>query len=300
MHILKSNFNLLTIFGCWRPDSWSSLHKRLVYYTYTSIIFLLVHTFMLSQLVDVILTLSNAEDISDNFFTLIALCSACCKLFVLLINRKSIIMLVDILMDKPCRPSESTEMKILYKFDKSIQINTWRFVHLAMVTVSIVILSSLFINFRNSKLMYKAWLPFDYSSAILFYVTYIHQMMGMIAAIFLSIGCDTLICGLLVHICCQIEILTYRLRKIMSYSNMLRDCVYQHYHIFRFAVIVNAKFSLTITLQFVMSTVILCFSLYHLSRTTSKAKYLETTLYICCFLTQLFIYCWYGNEVKVK
>jgi hypothetical protein len=99
--------------------------------------------------------------------------------------------------------------------------------------VSSVTLASLVINFRNRKLMYKAWLPFDYSSAILFYITYTHQMMGMVAAIFLSIGCDTLICGLLVHICCQIEILTYRLRKIMSYSSVLRDCVYQHYHIFR-------------------------------------------------------------------
>ncbi|XP_039309027.1 odorant receptor Or1 [Solenopsis invicta] len=171
---------------------------------------------------------------------------------------------------------------------------------MGIVTVLCVALSSLIINFRNRKLTFKAWLPFDYSSEILFYITFTHQLISIVAAVFVNVGCDTLICGLLVHICCQIEILTYRLRKIMSYSNILRDCIYQHYHIFRFAVIVNAKFKLTITIQFVMSTVILCFSLYHLSRTTSKAKYLETTLYICCFLTQLFIYCWYGNEVKVK
>ncbi|XP_011050403.1 PREDICTED: uncharacterized protein LOC105143649 [Acromyrmex echinatior] len=69
MHILKLNFKLLTIFGCWRPDSWSSLHKR----------------------------------------------------FILLMNRKNIIMLIGILMKKPCRPSRLTEIEILYKFDKSIQ-----------------------------------------------------------------------------------------------------------------------------------------------------------------------------------
>ncbi|XP_039309010.1 odorant receptor 46a isoform X2 [Solenopsis invicta] len=300
MHILKLTFNLLTIFGCWRPNSWSSLHKRLVYYVYTSIIFLLLNTFMISQLIDVILTLSNAEDISDNFFALIAMCITCCKVLILLINRKNITMLIDILMEKPCRPSKSTEMKILYKFDKSIQINTWRFVHLGIITVSSVILSSLLINFRNRKLTYKAWLPFDYSSAILFYITFTHQMTSLVAAMFINIGCDTLICGLLVHICCQIEILTYRLRKIMSYSNIIRDCVYQHYYIFRFAVIVNAKFRLTLTVQFVMSMMMICFSLYHLSKTTSKAKHLEIILYICCMLTELFFYCWYGNEVKLK
>ncbi|XP_036140057.1 odorant receptor 4 isoform X2 [Monomorium pharaonis] len=117
---------------------------------------------------------------------------------------------------------------------------------------------------------------------------------------FVNIGCDTLICGLLVHICCQLEILTYRLRKMILYSNVIRDCVYQHYYIFRFAVIVNAKFKWTIAIQFIMSTMMICFSLYHLSKTTSKFKYIETTLYMSCMLTQIFLYCWYGNEVRVK
>jgi len=57
--------------------------------------------------------------------------------------------------------------------------------------------------------------------------------MSSVAGGFLNIGCDTLICGLLVHICCQIEILAYRLRNITSYPNVLRDCIHQHYYIFR-------------------------------------------------------------------
>ncbi|XP_012060056.1 PREDICTED: odorant receptor 49b-like [Atta cephalotes] len=118
MHILKLNFKLLTIFGGWRPDSWSSLHKRVAYDMYT-------------------------------------------KLFILLMNRKNIIMLIGILMKEPCRPSRSTEIEILYKFDKSIH-------------------------------------------------------------------------------------------------------------------------------------------LYQISKTTTKAKYIEMTLYISSMLTQIFFYCWYGNEVKIK
>ncbi|XP_011050404.1 PREDICTED: odorant receptor 46a, isoform A-like [Acromyrmex echinatior] len=129
---------------------------------------------------------------------------------------------------------------------------------------------------------------------------YAHQLICLIAGGFLNIGCDTLICGLLVHICCQIEILTYRLKNIVSYSNVLRDCVYQHYHIFRLAFIVNAKFRLTIAIQFVTSTLVVCFSLYQLSTATTKAKYIEMILYISCMLTEIFFYCWYGNELKIK
>ncbi|XP_018374284.1 PREDICTED: odorant receptor 4-like [Trachymyrmex cornetzi] len=209
-------------------------------------------------------------------------------------------MLIGILMKEPCRPSRLTELEILYKFDKSIQINTRRFICLGTVTCLCVVLTSLSVNFRIKKLTYRAWLPFDYSSTLLFYLMYAHQLICLIAGGFLNIGCDTLICGLLVHICCQIEILIYRLKNIVSYSNVLRDCVHQHYHIFRLAFIVNAKFRLTIAIQFITSTLVVCFSLYQLSTATTKAKYIEMILYISCMLTEIFFYCWYGNELKIK
>ncbi|XP_011882829.1 PREDICTED: odorant receptor Or1-like [Vollenhovia emeryi] len=300
MRILTFTFKLLTICGCWRPDSWSSLHKRVAYNMYTSIIVLLLNSFLLSQLMDVILTVNNADDFSDNFFVLIAMFISCCKLFILLMNRKNIIMLINMLMDKPCRPSRSTEMNIFDKFDKSMHINTWRYVYLGTVTQSCIVLSSLSISFKNRKLTFRAWLPFDYSSTLLFSLMYTHQMISLVTAAFLNIGCDTLICGLLVHICCQIEILLYRLRKVVSYSDVLRDCIRQHYHIIRLAFIVNAKFRLTITIQFIMSTLVVCFSLYQISKIATKAKYIEMTLYISCMLTQIFLYCWYGNELKLK
>jgi len=123
--------------------------------------------------------------------------------------------------------------------------------------MSCIILSSLSMNLKNRKLTYRAWLPFDYSSTILFYLMYIHQLISLAIAAFINVGCDTLICGLLVHICCQIEILTCRLKKIISYSNVLRGCVYQHYHIIR----LSYNF-----INFINSYVILvAFKLYFLS-----------------------------------
>ncbi|CAL1676384.1 unnamed protein product [Lasius platythorax] len=209
-------------------------------------------------------------------------------------------MLINILMKKPCRPLASKEMKILYKFDNSIQTNTRRFSCLAMITILCIVLTSISANFKKRKLTYRAWMPFDYSSTILFFLIYVHQLISLIAAGFLNIACDTLICGLLVHICCQLEILAYRLRKIMFYSDILRDCIHQHYRIFRLAFLINVKFRLTMTIQFTMSMFVVCFTLYQLSNTTAKAKYIEMILYMTCMLTQIFFYCWYGNEVKLK
>ncbi|CAL1676385.1 unnamed protein product [Lasius platythorax] len=300
MRILKFTFKLLAIFGCWRPESWTSLYKRILYYVYSSIMIISLYTFMLSQLMDIILIVDNADDFSDNVFVFVPMLLSCSKMFILLKNRKSIIMLINILMKKPCRPLTSEEMEIFHKFDNSIQINTRRYTCLGTITSLCILLTSLSTSFKKRKLTYRAWLPFDYSSTTLFFLLYIHQLISLLAAGFLNVACDTLICGLLVHICCQIEILTYRLRKIIFHSDILRDCIYQHYHIFRFAFLINVKFRLTMTIQLIMSMFIVCFTLYQLSKTTAKAKYIEMIMFMTCMLTQIFFYCWYGNEVKLK
>jgi len=62
----------------------------------------------------------------------------------------------------------------------------------------------------------------------------------------------------------------------------------------------NAKFRLTITIQFIISTLVICFSLYQISKITTKTKYIEMISYIFVMLAQIFFYCWYGNEVKIK
>jgi len=50
-----------------------------------------------------------------------------------------------------------------------------------------------------------------------------------------------------------------------------------------------------------VSTLVVCFNLYQLTRSTiTNAKYVQLALYMCSMLTQIFFYCWYGNEVKLK
>jgi len=61
---------------------------------------------------------------------------------------------------------------------------------------------------------------------------------------------------------------------------------------------VNKKFRLTITLQFIVSTLVVCAILYQITKT--NAKIIQLVLYMSCMLTQIFLYCWYGNEVRLK
>ncbi|XP_039309001.1 uncharacterized protein LOC105198468 isoform X2 [Solenopsis invicta] len=251
MLILALTFKIMAICGCARLDSWPTSYKRLVYHVYTIFVMLLIHTFMLSQLVDLIMIVDNSDDFTDNFYVLLAMIVSCCKMFALLVNRSNIKMLIEILTSKPFKPVEPDELKIRQKFEKLIQSNTLHYTILVETTCLSVAVTSLLTEYRKGNLTFRGWLPFDYTSPQLFPLVYAHQLISFTMGSVHHVACDSLICGFLVHICCQIEILEYRLRKSARNPNILRECVLHHNHIFKFASIVNEKFRLTIFIQFV-------------------------------------------------
>lgn len=121
MSVLTFTFKVLTICGCWPPNSWTSRYKCIMYDVYTIFIVLLINTFTLSQLMDLILNVDNADDFTENFYVTLAMLVSCCKMFSLLRNRGNITVLIDILMKKPYRPIEPDEIEIRQKFDKLVQ-----------------------------------------------------------------------------------------------------------------------------------------------------------------------------------
>lgn len=111
---------------------------------------------------------------------------------------------------------------------------------LVELTCAATAVASLLTDYRKKKLTFRAWLPFNYySSTTLFHCTYFHQLISLTVGSVLHVACDGLICGLLLHICCQIEILSYRLKKIARNPKILRDCVNQHNLISKFVFIIN-------------------------------------------------------------
>ncbi|XP_011705961.1 PREDICTED: odorant receptor 94b-like [Wasmannia auropunctata] len=45
---------------------------------------------------------------------------------------------------------------------------------------------------------------------------------------------------------------------------------------------------------------VVCSNLYRLAKTTLSAQYIPLMSYTICMCMQILIYCWYGNEVKLK
>ncbi|EFN60771.1 Odorant receptor Or2, partial [Camponotus floridanus] len=70
----------------------------------------------------------------------------------------------------------------------------------------------------------------------------------------------------------------------------------------RFAHMVNATFTTMMFIQFSIISLVLCMSVYKLSTITSlfTLNFAHKFSYLCSMLVQIFLYCWFGNEVILK
>ncbi|XP_029665545.1 putative odorant receptor 85d [Formica exsecta] len=300
MRVMQVPLKILMVAGCWPPVSWSSLCKQIAYNTYTILVSLLLLTFMVPQFVDVIIHIKNPDDFTDTLYLMLAMVMACAKMLSLLINRKNIEILTNALMEKPFRPLESDEIEIRQKFDNIIQTNTILYAIMIETTCTCMNISSFFTDFRRGNLAYREWIPYEYSSGIMFYIIYFRQLISLTAASVVNVACDCLICGLLLHIYCQIEILQCRLKKCLRGRGNLGECVHEHNHIYKFAYMVNEKFRVIIAVQFTVSMLVVCSNLYKMAKITLSAEYIPLMLYTFCMALQILIYCWYGNKVRLK
>ena len=107
-----------------------------------------------------------------------------------------------------------------------------RYLIIVLMAIVSVVLMSVFTVLAERNLTYKALMPFDYSPPAIYFLVYIHQLIGMATSGIVNVACESVICGLLLYICCQFEILEYRLTKIKHNQNILHDCIRHHNHIF--------------------------------------------------------------------
>ncbi|KAL0116254.1 hypothetical protein PUN28_011233 [Cardiocondyla obscurior] len=300
MPVMKLTLTVLAVAGCWRPPSWTSL-LRYMYNIYSSSIILILYTFAMTQIMEMILNADDIDASGDALFNTVISLLACYKAIILRINHGNIILLIDNLVQEPFRPMDLSEIMIREKFDKRITNNTLGFLILVFITAFYMIVLSIFTDLKNGDLLHKAWLPFDRSISALFYLAYVHQLLTLICIGLVHPTCDNLICGLLLHICCQIEILEYRLSNIANHRGNLRDCVRHHIRIFEYAYMLNDNFAKIVPSEFAMITVIMCFNLVNMAlKSSDSISYVQNVMAVACTLAPIFYYCWFGNEVKLK
>ncbi|KOX69311.1 Odorant receptor Or1 [Melipona quadrifasciata] len=148
-------------------------------------------------------------------------------------------------------------------------------------------------------------MPYDLSSTELYTISLVYQTIGLFVCANASVANETLIAGLMIQVGAQFEIFCHRVKNLSSLvtatrSNslsdeefkircrrILGDMVKHHLEIYEFADTVNSVFQYMIFLQFSISSVVLCLSIYKLSNIDPfSMNFVWSGSYLCCMLMQ--------------
>ncbi|XP_025989687.2 odorant receptor Or2 [Solenopsis invicta] len=322
MQMFSLNFSMYTVGGVWRPIEWSSNIAKLLYNVFTFIVVGLLYFLMITQFLDIILVVDNIDDFATNTLMFLTIVAVTCKATIVVVRRNAIITLVQVLLTPPCKPQNEDEMAIQKKFDKFIKSCSIKYSLLATCSVSGVTVRSV-LNAMQGYLPYRVWLPYDFNTSPMFWITSIQQIVTVVFVTIINVGTETLVFGLFLQTCAQFEIFENRLRKLvidktskimtnkvecLKHSSLssnkkkaiISKYVHHHLEIYKYAKTVNVIFNQVLFVQFFGSILVLCTSVYYLSAHSSLSETATLIIYTICMFVQIYVYCWSGNEVILK
>lgn len=119
--MLQYTFLLLKYCGLWQPINWHPGWKTSLYTVYTYSIIFIIYTNTLTELIDLVTSTSDIEEVASNSFMLLSMIGVCGKAVTVVIRRRLIVDLKTLLERDPCRPRNNAEVQIQNKFDHLVK-----------------------------------------------------------------------------------------------------------------------------------------------------------------------------------
>ncbi|XP_039302413.1 uncharacterized protein LOC105199467 isoform X4 [Solenopsis invicta] len=258
MQILALNFLFYTIGGVWRPIKWSSKCSICSYSVLNFFSLYLLTFFVLTQLIDTIFIVDNIDDFTTNLSLLLSAIAVYCKAVTATARRSEFISLIKMLQEKPCKACNEEEINIQMKYDRLIRSYTMSYSILASFSLTGITIGEVLIALQG-ELPIRAWIPYDYTSTFLFWLTSLKLIVAMALSTFVNVATETVILGFCLQICAQFDILICRLRKVIesdekqenelnsatNKTSRLSENIHYHLYIIRFAKMVNKSIGLS-------------------------------------------------------
>ncbi|XP_043285399.1 odorant receptor 2a-like [Venturia canescens] len=317
MEILIHPLRILQCLGLWRPEHWKSSWKAKLYNLYTCFVVFFITSITVSELIALFLSTDDIEVFANTSFIALTMIGICGKTFNVIIKRKELLGVIETLREAPCHPRTDEEFSIHEYFNHVTKLNTLGYGALTGFGASSVLVRS-FQNIAKHEVTYDAWVPYDDKSPLGSCLLNLHQIFAHTMGAGINVAFDTLVPGVMLLTCGQLNILKLRFQKIpeqisspqardkenpdsgvnSTETEMLADCVEHHLLIFKLAKTLNNIFNSMIFVQYSLSTIVLCVSvleLTHMQPTSVEGA--GVLMYLACMLLQIFIYCLYGDQV---
>ncbi|XP_076389261.1 odorant receptor 4-like isoform X2 [Megachile rotundata] len=301
METLRWTRIMLSVSGsCLQPNAYTPLQK-FFYNIYSNMGKIIIYSFFILQVLDIFFNVQNQDEFTENFTLTSMALNVLLKRHMLSTRRTNILSLIKRLDKSHFLPVTKEEMKIRSKFENIIECATKMYATgLAFFAFSVPFIS-IVIDFKSRKLYARMWVPYNYSSASLYLLTSSYEVVASIYGVSISIACECLYTGLILHVCCQFEILEHRFKTLNGKdTRVVNQCASHHNLIYKFADVINNEFKTVMSFQFFNSTAMICLSIYQLTYAKNSTAFMEIMMYLVCVFLQILFYCLCGNMVKMK
>ncbi|XP_015838099.1 odorant receptor Or1 isoform X1 [Tribolium castaneum] len=301
---IRPNIAFLHYLGIW-PEG--EEYYKLNFYTLKTILYIiiLVISTIVFQVINIFFTLDDLTSLTANIYVLLTEILYFIKLCFLVKNMPALKLLMKTLDHKLFQP-KANQIVIIQPL-----LNFWKLIFLAFViTCSFTVLFWAIFPILDSseeekRLPLLAWYPYDTKISPNYELTYLHQVASYIYICYSHLNIDTFITALNTYIQCQFDILCDNLKNIKSdtknVDTKLAKCIKHHLLILMFANTSNEFFSWIIFFQFTSSAAITGMTLFQLTVVKPfTTEFYNFMAYVTAEVVQIFMYCWFGNEVQVK
>ncbi|KAJ3663640.1 hypothetical protein Zmor_007881 [Zophobas morio] len=302
---IKINIILLKLMGLWPKGD--DIYQPGPYMLYSRIIvFLCVACHILPQAANIYFVRNDLTSVVGIVYVIMIEMMAAIKVYFIIQKMKTLKDHVIVLKSDWFQPKNSTQtliigrnvafMKLIFKMFFAVCFSGNAFY---------MIYPLLDDSVEGKRLPLVAWYPYDVNVWPFYQITYVHQVLSTCYLSMVHLNIDILIAAFNVYAGCQFQMLCDDLRNFVSLerdvNKNLVACIVQHKRILTFVEGCNQFFSWIIFWHLILSGVCIGITMFQLTLVVPfSSEFYSLLTYGVAITIQIFMYCWFGNEVEVK
>ncbi|XP_073952887.1 odorant receptor 94b-like [Choristoneura fumiferana] len=290
--------------------------KRKLHNIYMCFSFFFIMLYTIQQIVNVYQVRGDVDKIMDSMFLLLTFCDSICKQIVFLIYPHNIQELFEIMKGPYFNQGLEEHRPLLLKTVYQAQLLLKIFNKLCLLTCILWVLFPIISHFKQETVEFTIWLPFDANTNPQFYVAIFYVWLQTTWLGYNNSTMDIFIVYLFAQTKTQLSILRIDLENLVSRCKVEAVCsstfndllekrlkgVIHHYNeIIKFSTLNERIFNGPILFQFLISGWIICTTAYRtINMSPASGEFLSMILYMICIFSELFLFCFFGNEVAYE
>ncbi|RZC40827.1 7tm 6 domain containing protein, partial [Asbolus verrucosus] len=299
---------MLKILGLWPPEDETYGCSFYTAYEVFNILFFQIGVIFF-QTANLFLNLNNLGVVTKIIFALIMEMLAPLKSYSVIKNMGTLKQLMTTINSDLFQPKNSRQRSLIQPNLKAWKNTVGTFWFFSIGWLFSTMLYPVFDDTVEYSLPFLAWYPYNIKISPQYELTYLHQFAAVSVITFTNITIDSLIAALNMYIGAQFDILCDDLRHFYDstenssedVSDKLKKCIHHHREILKFAENANQFYNWLIFEEFFAGGVSIGLSMFQLTVVAPfTSEFHSHIAYTNGISVQVFMYCWFGNEIEIK